>query len=114
MLTLAAIHEGLEANLEALDDLVAEVQKAGHDAATTEAHYKTAFAKARLTIKATAMDKMTVGDIDAEATVQCEELYLNYLIAQNKLTTVREALRAVQSKLDGYRSLAASYRQAGG
>jgi hypothetical protein len=114
MMTLGEIYTGLEANLAALDDLVADVQKAGHDAATTEAAYKVEFAKCRLTIKATALDKLTVGDIEAEATVQCEELYLKYLIAQNKLTTVREALRAVQSKIDAYRSLAASFRSAGG
>lgn len=114
MLTLSEIHRGIEANLAALDELIADVQEAGHQAAHTEAAFKTAFAQARLTIKATALDKLTVGDIDAEATVQCEELNLNYLIAQNRLMTVRESLRAVQSKVDAYRTLAASFRSTGG
>jgi len=37
-----------------------------------------------------------------------------YLIAQNKLTTTREALRAAQSRLDAWRSLGAGFRSAGG
>ena len=108
------IKKGLQINLNALEGLVDEVRRAGHDAATTEAAYKVEFAKARLTIKATALEKLTVGDIDSEATIQCEELYLHYLIAENHFTSVREALRALQSKIDGYRTLSASFRAAGG
>jgi hypothetical protein len=67
-----------------------------------------------LTIKGTAIEKLTVSDIEAEALIQCEGLFTAYLIAQNHLLTVREALRAVQSKVDGYRTLAASFRNAGG
>ena len=91
-----------------------EVRRAGHDAATTEAAYKIEFAKARLTVKTTSLEKLTVGDIESEATIQCEKLYLAYLIAQNHFTSVREALRALQSKIDGYRTLSASFRAAGG
>jgi len=114
LLTLVEVHEGLEANMNALDDLVADVQDAGNQAARTEAVYKIENAKARLTIKGTALEKMTVGEVEAEALIQCEELYVSYLVAQNHLLTVREALRATQSKVDGYRTLAASFRQAGG
>ena len=108
------IQRGLQANLDALDEIVDEVRKAGHDAATTEAAYKIEFAKARLTVKATSLEKLTVGDIESEATIQCEELYFRYLIAENHFTSVREALRALQSKIDGYRTLSASFRAAGG
>ena len=83
-------------------------------AARTEAAYKIENAKARLTIKGTALEKLTVSDIEAEALIQCEELFTAYLVAQNHLMTVREALRATQSKVDAFRTLAASFRNAGG
>ena len=114
MWTPVEIANGIQANLTALDDLVDQVTKAGHEAAVTEAKYKIDFAKARLTVKATALERLTVSDIEAEATIQCEDSYLAFLIAENKLTTIREALRATQSKLDGYRTLSASIRGAGG
>ena len=113
-MTHEEIHKGLQVNLDALEGLVDEVRRAGRDAAMTEAAYKIEFAKARLTVKATAMEKLTVGDIESEATIQCEKLYLAYLIAENNFTSVREALRALQSKIDGYRTLSASFRAAGG
>ena len=114
ILTLREVAEGLEVNMTALDELVTEVQDAGNRAAKTEAAYKIENAKSRLTIKGTAIEKLTVSDIEAEALIQCEGLFTAYLIAQNHLLTVREALRAVQSKVDGYRTLAASFRNAGG
>lgn len=70
--------------------------------------------KARLTVKATAIEKLTVADIDAEVTIQTEELYLRYLITANALTTTREAVRAATTKVDALRSLAASFRSASG
>lgn len=108
------IQRGLQANLEALESIVDEIRAAGRDAAIKEATYKVEYAKSRLTVKATAMEKLTVSDIEAEATIQCEQVYLEHLIAQNHFTSVREALRAIQSKMDGFRTLSVSYRAAGG
>ena len=108
------IQRGLEANLEALESIVDEIRQAGRDAAIKEATYKVEYAKSRLTVKSTALEKLTVSNIEAEATIQCEKVYLDHLIAQNHFTSVREALRALQSKIDGYRTLSASHRAAGG
>ncbi len=114
MLTLREIHQGIEANLNALEELVSEVQDAGNQAAVAENAYRVSYAKARLSIRALSQEKLTVEQVEAEATVATEKEHLAFLIAQNKLTTVREALRATQSKLDAYRSLGASFRGAGG
>ena len=108
------IQRGLQANLEALESIVDEIRAAGRDAAIKEAAYKVDYAKSRLTIKAAATEKLTVNEIEAMATVECETELLDHLIAQNHFTSVREALRALQSKIDGYRTLSASHRAAGG
>lgn len=83
-------------------------------AARTESEYRSEAAKCALSIRATAMTKMTVGEIDAEVQIACEKLHLAYLIAANNLTTVREAVRAGTTRVDALRSLAASFRSAGG
>ena len=41
-------------------------------------------------------------------------MHLQYVLATNRMTVLREALRSSQSRLDGYRSLLVSFRQAGG
>lgn len=107
------VAEAIEKALDTLESLVAEIQEAGFHAARTESSFKTEFAKARLTVKATALDKLTVSDIEAEAMIQCEELHLSYLIAANNLTTVREAIRVGIARVDALRSLLASYRNVG-
>jgi hypothetical protein len=114
MLSLSEIHDRLEAELEHLENLVTEVRHAGNEAAKAEVAYKVESSKARLTVKATMIEKLTVADIDAEVTIQTEELYLNYLITANALTTCREAVRVGTTKVDALRSLAASFRNAGG
>lgn len=114
MLTLSAIHERLETELARLEALVDELSEAGYQAAKTESEYRAEFAKARLSIKATSMEKMTVGDIEAEATIACESQHLAYLLASNNHLSVREAVRAATTRCDVLRSLAASYRSASG
>ena len=104
------VHELIEAELTALEELVVEIRHAGAEAATAEAGYKIDFARARLTIKATSIDKLTVSDIEAEALDQCQEQFTRHLIAENALLTSREALRASQARLDGLRTLMTSLR----
>ena len=113
-MTLREIHEGLQANLEALDSLVEEARSAGRESAKTENAYKVAYAKTRLSIRATSTEKLTVDQVEAEATVATQDEHLAFLLAQSNLTVLRESLRAVQSKIDAYRTLAASFRSAGG
>jgi hypothetical protein len=104
------VHELIEAELTALEELVVEIRHAGAEAAKCEASYKIEFSKARLTIKATQTEKLSVADIDAEATISTEELFTRYLVTQNALTSAREALRASQARLDGLRTLMTSLR----
>ena len=115
MITLQRIQSGIERELGAIGDLVAAIAQAADNAAQTEAAYKSAFAKARISARAAgAFEKVTVGQVDDEAAVATESLHLAYLIASNHLTATREALRASQARLDGLRSLLSSFKLAGG
>ena len=98
------------AQIERLDELVDEVRDAGRNAAEAESAFKIEHAKARLTIKATALEKLTVSDIEAEALVACDELHLRYLLGENALITTREVIRLSQTKVDALRTLSASFR----
>jgi hypothetical protein len=104
------IAHALEEQIDRLDELVDEVTDAGRNAAETESAFKIEHAKARLTIKATAIEKLTVSDIEAEALVACEELHLQYLLGENNLITTREVIRLSQTKCDALRTLSASFR----
>jgi len=110
----AMCQKGILTEIEIIENLVDDMNKAGEQAAICEATYKALYAQTRLTIRALAKMKLTVDEVESDATVQCEEAHLAYLIAQNRLVTTREALRAAQSRLDAWRSLAAGYRLAGG
>lgn len=112
VITLDKIHEGIARSLKTIDDLVDEIAKAGDDAAHFEAEFKSVYAKARLQIRATSKDKLTVDEVADRAHGLCEAEFLAYKIAENRLTTCREALRANQSRLDGLRSLLSSLRAA--
>ena len=110
----AMCQKGILTEIEIIENLVDDMNKAGEQAAICEATYKALYAQTRLTIRALSKTKLTVDEVESDATVQCEEAHLAYLIAQNRLVTTREALRAAQSRLDAWRSLAAGYRLAGG
>ena len=110
----AMCQKGILTEIEIIENLVDDMNKAGEQAAICEATYKALYAQTRLTIRALSKTKLTVDEVESDATVQCEEAHLAYLIAQNRLVTTREALRAAQSRLDAWRSLAAGYRSAGG
>ncbi len=110
MLSMSDIHARIEKELDRLEELVQEVKDAGYAAASTESEYKSEAAKCSLTKRATATQKMTVGEIDAEVQIACESQHLAYLIAANNLVAVREAVKASISRVDALRSLLASYR----
>ena len=110
----AMCQKGILTEIEVIEDLVDEMNIAGGEAAKCEAIYKALYAQTRLSVRYLSKTKLTVDEVESQATVQCEEAHLAYLVAQNKLVTTREALRAAQSRLDAWRSLAAGYRSAGG
>ena len=114
MLTLEQIAQGISREMKRLDGFVDEIRDVGDAAANAEANYKILKAKSNLEIRASTLEKLTVDEVDSRSLIQCEEAYLQYVISQNRLTTTREALRASQSRLDGWRTLATSFRAAGG
>jgi len=110
----AMCQKGILTEIEIIEDLVDEMAKAGQNAAITESTYKALYAQKRLMVVANAVTKKSIPDIEMEVDSELEKEHLAFLIAENKLTTTREALRAAQSRLDAWRSLAAGYRSAGG
>lgn len=114
MITLAQIHQGIAKEIARQEELVDEMAQVADLAAETEATYKAEYAKARLSVRALSKEKLTVDEVGDRALDLCEELHLHYLLAQNRMTVAREALRSSQSRLDGYRSLLVSIRGAGG
>ena len=106
--------KGILQEIEIIEDLVDDLNKAGEQSARCEATYKALYAQKRLMVVANAVTKKSIPDIEMEVDGELKKEHLDYLIAQNKLVTTREALRAAQSRLDAWRSLAAGYRSAGG
>jgi len=114
MLTYEQITKGIQVEMRKVATLVDELATAGDEAAEADATYGIKFAKARLTIRALATEKLTVGEVDDSALVECEGEYRHQLIAKNRHKTTLEALRSSQSRLDALRSLLSSLRTAGG
>jgi hypothetical protein len=113
-ITLDGIHGGLRFEMDQLEELVREVRQAGDAAAEAEVNYKVAYAQTRLRVRAEARERLTVDQVADKALAECEELLLNYKIAENRLTTTRESLHATTARMDGWRTLATSFRVAGG
>ena len=102
--------EKLEDHIEALTD---ESRAAGHDSAIAEADYETAFAQQRLLARYNANEegkKITAPATDDTAVVATADLRRAALLARNNLSTLREALAAAKTNMDGLRTLAASHR----
>ena len=117
MKSLREINEALESEIDAIEGIVERITEAGVQLAKTENAYKVATAKAQLLVRAENMDRpkaITVDEVNALSLVRCADEHLDYLIAENALTTCRESLRAKQSQVDALRSLGASFRNAGG
>lgn len=114
MLSLDEIHNGLKFEMDNLEELVAEVRAAGDEAARAETAYKTIYAQSRLRVRVISREKLTVDQVADTALEQCEEMLFQYKVAENRLTTIREALHASEARLDGWRTLATSFRSAGG
>lgn len=102
-------HEGIERALGELETLAESIAGQALDAARAEAAYKIAASKSRLAFRAK-YEKRTVGEIEDNAMLECEELYMAHLIANAMLDASRQALRATQARLDGLRTLAAGVR----
>jgi len=117
MLTYDQVQQAIEDVSERLEVLVTDILREARAAAEAETAYKTEFAKARISFRAKCASdhvKTNMDEVSDHATVATEHLFLPHLLATNNLTTLREALRANQSRLDALRTLSASFRSAGG
>ena len=107
------IAESMHEEMDILTKLVDEMTAAGIALAGAERDYKVQHAKARLRARASGEHK-TVDAVNDYATLECADSLFSYTLAQSTLTTVREALRASEARLDALRSMSASIRGAGG
>jgi len=117
VLSYNQVAEAIEAEGRRIGQLAEEIADCANNAAEAEADYKIEVAKARVKYRDDAAAKgvkLTVGEIDDHATLEASASHRNFVVARESLTAIREALRASQARLDGLRTLAAGYRQAGG
>jgi len=117
VLSYNQVAEAIENEGRRIGQLAEEIADCAANAAETEADYKLEVAKSRIKFRDDAAGrgvKVTVDQVDDHATLEASESHRAYLLARESLTAIREALRASQARLDGLRTLAAGYRQAGG
>jgi hypothetical protein len=113
MLTQAEIQQRIEDLQDRIEALADEIRAAGHDAAIAETEYEVAYAQQRLTARWNANEsgtKLTAPAADDNAVVATAELRKKALLARNNLSTLREAIAAAKTNMDGLRTLAASHR----
>jgi len=113
MLTPFEIQEAIEESIDKLSELSDQLAVASYESAKSEADFKVNFAKERLKARAEGQEtgnKVTVDTAEDIATVATEDDRYNHLLASNKLTTLREAIRVTQSQIEALRTLAASQR----
>lgn len=112
-MNIAQIEQAIQSEARKIEELVDEVRNAGIDAAKAETSFKVGFAQHRLVARA-GEGRVTEAMADDLAVEATEKERLNHNLAQSRLTTAREAMRAAQSRLDALRTLAATFRAAGG
>ena len=117
MLTYEAISEAIEREGKRLGKLAEECADIAQMAAEAEADYKTESAQARMRIRDDAAGvgaKITNGEVEDRATLECSVSLRTHLVASSSLTAIRSALGASQSRLSALQSLHSGYRSAGG
>ena len=113
MLTPFEIQEAIEAEMEQQEALLDDLRRVAIEHARAEADYKIGFAKERLKVRAEGGangSKVTVDTADDHATVATENEYYQRLLTTNNMMTLREAIHASKTRIEGLRTLAASQR----
>lgn len=101
----------LSDQMESGVELLAQVAE---EAALNEVDFKVGFAKALLAAAMNATGKITVGDKEAQATVECEYLMRARLISNARHEVSVERLRTLRSRIDSLRTVSANLRSMGG
>lgn len=113
-LTQAGVEERIVQISDAMEEAVHDLAQFSDEAAEAEVNYKIAFAKAVL--KAGMQPgsgrggKMTEGDKEATATVECENELRARIITEAKKEVQQEAMRTMRSRLDALRTVSANIR----
>jgi hypothetical protein len=109
------IENAMRRSINQMSELTAEFAITLDAFAAAEAAFKVAFAKSRLTARASGGDgkKVTADLAEDIATVETEEERFQMEIARAKNDATRQALLSVRSRLEALRSLMASYRETG-
>ena len=117
MLSMNQIAEAIEAEGRRIGKLAEECAEIAQNAAEAEADHKVAFATSRIKFRdaaAKSSGKVTVDQVEDHATLECAESLRAYLVCRESMTAIRSAQKASEARLDGLRTLAATYRGAGG
>ena len=115
-LTQAAVEERIVKISDAMELAVEELAKYGDEAAEAEVNYKVGYAQAILQAgmqPGTGRGgKMTEGDKDATATVECEDLFRQRIITEAKKEVATEKLRTMRARLSALQTVSANIRAA--
>jgi hypothetical protein len=91
-----------------LEDRTQNYGDAIQEAATAEARYRVAHAKAF--VRARILEKLAERTADATATVECEELLLDRKAKEGLARALEEACRSLREQLGAVRTLSANIR----
>lgn len=116
-LSYARIESAMRDSINRLDELTEDYATTADEFASSEAEFKIAFAKARLTARSEGEyegRKVTADLAEDLATVSTDVERRVCEAARAKHDATRQALLSVRSRLEALRSLMASHREAGG
>jgi len=103
--------------IERMEELTQVFARLADELSGAETTYKIEFARQRYTLRTTTNDegkKYTVDVAEDMATEATKEYLIAYEGTKAKYDACRQALSTVRAQLEGYRSLMASHREAGG
>lgn len=111
------IQEAMERAMADLDRLESDVARQIDEVASDRRNYEVGFAEARIryrTENAGRVPKITVDEVNDHATVNTADERHHLTISEETLRATNATRRAIESKLDTYRSMSASIRGVGG
>lgn len=113
-LTQVGVEERIVAISDAMELAVEDLARYSEEAAEAEVAYKVGYASAILQAGMQAGNgrsgKMTEGDKDATATVECEDLLRKRLITEAHKEVGQERMRTMRARLDSLRTVSANIR----
>jgi hypothetical protein len=116
-LNYRSIESAMVNTIERMEELTQVFARLADELSGAETTYKIEFARKRYTLR-TSVDargkKYTVDIAEDMATEATKDQLIAYESTKAKYDSCRQALSTVRAQLEGYRSLMASHREAGG